>query len=339
MKEIEIDGKGVGRYINEVYSNFRSSFSQNMEVEKLYFRNHPPFGTALSFEFETLLSRKGRWEKYDIIHNTANFLLHNIPGEKKYVVTIHDLNPIPLQSKNWNSLIRGKFWEYIILRRTQAYNLKAADVIVVNSTQTMSEVVKAGRNKRDVQIAAHGIDERFLRQGKTKARRNFKVGYIGSFATNKNIGFALDAAKINKDVAFEFWGAETYDYKQSVLRATGCQNVRFMGFAPENRLVEIYDTFSVFVFPSLYEGFGLPILEAQARGVPVIIYKHAKIPMEIRKYCFKARSPGHMAQIIENLKDNGYNEKLRKTAADYARSFTWERTADETFKIYKKLVD
>ena len=112
----------------------------------------------------------------------------------------------------------------------------------------------------------------------------------------------------------------------------------FNGFAPESRLVQIYDSFDVFVFPSYYEGFGLPILEAQARDLPVIIYKKAKIPVEVRKYCFEAESQEHMAQIIEDLKENGYNEKLQMKATKYARSFTWEKTAKETLEVYKKLI-
>ena len=111
-----------------------------------------------------------------------------------------------------------------------------------------------------------------------------------------------------------------------------------MGFVPEEKIVEIYDPSDVFMFPSLYDSFGLPILEAQSRGLPVIIYKYGKIPKEVRRYCFEAESPEHMAQIIEQLKANGYNEKERKKAMDYARSFTWEMTARETLEVYKKVL-
>jgi glycosyltransferase involved in cell wall biosynthesis len=103
-------------------------------------------------------------------------------------------------------------------------------------------------------------------------------------------------------------------------------------------LINIYDSFDAFIFPSYHEGEGLPILEAQSRGLPVIIYKNGKIPKEVRKYCFEAESPEHMAQIIENIKENGYNEKLRKKATAYARSFTWEKTARETLKVYNKII-
>ena len=121
-------------------------------------------------------------------------------------------------------------------------------------------------------------------------------------------------------------------------KITRNKNIKFMGFAPENKLVNTYDSFDAFVFPSLYEGFGLPILEAQSRSLPVIIYKYGKIPKEVRKYCFEAENPEHMAQIIEDLKENGYNEKLKNKATTYARTFTWERCAKETLEAYKVVV-
>ena len=70
----------------------------------------------------------------------------------------------------------------------------------------------------------------------------------------------------------------------------------------------------------------------------MIIYKYGKIPKEVRRYCFEAESPEHMAQIIEELKENGYNEKERKKAIEYARSFTWEKTAKETLEAYEKVL-
>ena len=116
------------------------------------------------------------------------------------------------------------------------------------------------------------------------------------------------------------------------------KSLKLMGFAPEDRIVEIYDSFDVFVFPSMYEGFGLPILEAQARGLPVVIYKKGRISKEIRKNRFEAEDAVHMASIIDDLRENGYNEKLRMEATAYARSFTWKRCAKETLKVYENLV-
>ncbi|MDE1834869.1 MAG: glycosyltransferase, partial [Candidatus Micrarchaeota archaeon] len=72
-------------------------------------------------------------------------------------------------------------------------------------------------------------------------------------------------------------------------------------------------------------------------GLPVIINKQGRIPSEVRKYCFEAKDPENMADIIKKLKQNGYNEKDRKKAMEYARSFTWEKEAEQTLEVYEKI--
>ena len=103
--------------------------------------------------------------------------------------------------------------------------------------------------------------------------------------------FAVRAFKKidERGVAFRVWGRESYDYKMAVAAAAGDRAIEFMGFAPDDKIVQIYDSFDVFVFPSTYEGFGIPIIEAMSRGLPVIINKEGRIPEEVRKYCFEAK--------------------------------------------------
>jgi len=341
MKEIEVRGQGIPRYIANIYK-YGKKFEQNYKVslEKVYLPYNRLLGDALSFEMFSLF-KNPPLNQFDIIHvPTGFFILHNIPKKSKYITTIHDINPIVVKSKSLKYKLKDRLWRYLALNRGIKFNINVADAIIANSTQTRDELLDLGV-KNKIYVINLGVDERFLveREPNLKATsEKFIVGYIGSFATNKNIPFLIVAARLinDKSIEFDFWGAKTYDYNELVRMAKGC-NVKFMGFAPEEKIVEIYDSFDVFVFPSLYEGFGLPILEAQARGLPVIIYKYGKIPREVRRYCFEAESPEHMAQIIGQLKENGYNEKERKRAMDYARSFTWEKTARETLKVYKKI--
>ena len=343
MREMEVRGQGIPRYINELYNNAKKFESQyGIHVEKLYTkRYYKKLGDALSFELDTIINRRN-WENYDIIHVPNGFFIpHNIPKDKKYITTIHDVNPIPVKTNNMRYLIRDRIWRAVMLHRGIVYNTKIADRIIVNSTQTRDEVIKLGKEKRYIDVVNLGIDKRFMSHiRETRSSNKCTIGYIGSFATNKNVEFIIEASKLlNKSFKFDIWGAKTYDYANLILRASSDKKVTFKGFAPEEQLAKVYDSFDAFVFPSLYEGFGIPIFEAQTRGLPVIIYKHGKIPKEVRKYCFEAESPEHMARIIEDLKENGYNEKSRKKATEYARGFTWEKTARETLEVYKKVPD
>jgi glycosyltransferase involved in cell wall biosynthesis len=332
LERFEKQGQGIPRYVTMLYKHL-IKIDEKDTIDKLLYKSLPLIGEGLSLELKSFFSN---YDRYDIIHNPIGFIpIHRI-GKAKYVVTVHDTKQI------YPNSVKSKIWQHLVVDRGLDYTLRKADFIITNSTQTREEVIKLGFNKNKIAIANLGLDERFTKntQNKSIKRANiFKVGYLGAFGPNKNIKFILQAAGLIKDknIEFNIYGNKEYWYENFEQYAP--DNMKFMGFAPEEKIVEIYDSFDVFVFPSLYEGFGLPILEAQARGLPVIIYKYGKIPREVRKYCFEAESSEHMAQIIEELKENGYNKKERKKAMEYARSFTWEKTAKETLKAYKKIYD
>ena len=338
IKEVEAREQGIPRYIKELYQNLKvMQRSNDLSVKKFYFPYIRRIGDALSFELGSVFNKV---DETDIIHiPTGFFIAHRLPKEAKVISTVHDTNPIqaPASTKNLNYFLKDRLWHYMALKRGIDYNLRISDAIITDSSQTKEEIINLGFDKRKSFVVNLGLDKRFLDPKITVAKDKFNVGYIGSFATNKNISFILESAKqLKNKVIFSLWGAKTYDYQKLVKKSMFLKTVNFRGFASEDKIVDIYDSFNVFVFPSLYEGFGLPILEAQSRGLPVIIYKNGKIPKEVRKYCFEAESPEHMAQIIKDIKENGYNEKLKNKATEYARSFTWEKCAKETLEVYKK---
>lgn len=345
MKEMESRNQGIPRYIRELYKNLKNvTKSYDIDIKKVYLPYHNIFGDAISFEFDSIFNNS-KVDKFDIVHiPTSFFIFHRKPKNVKYIVTVHDVNPLKVKTENYVYLIKSRLWRLLALSRGIKFNIKNADAIIVDSTQTKIEVIKAGAQKNKIFVVNLGIDKRYLSNSKTTKldkKGKFVIGYLGSFATNKNVSFILRSSTVlsnTKDIVFELYGPKTYEYKKLIKTHYSKKNVKFKNSAPESKIVEIYDSFKVFVFPSLYEGFGLPILEAQSRGLPVIIYKYGKVPKEVRKYCFEAESPEHMAQIIENLKENGYNEKLQKKATKYARSFTWKKCAKETLEVYKKAV-
>jgi len=103
------------------------------------------------------------------------------------------------------------------------------------------------------------------------------------------------------------------------------ERIKFMDFATEEKIVDIYDSFDVLYPPAYIRVFGPSILEAQPRGLLVVIYKYGKIPKEVRKYCFEAESLEHMAQIIEQLKENGYSGKGKEEGNGLCKELYMEK--------------
>jgi glycosyltransferase involved in cell wall biosynthesis len=115
--------------------------------------------------------------------------------------------------------------------------------------------------------------------------------------------------------------------------------VEFHGPAPDTDLVDVYNSLDAYVVPSEWEGFGLPILEAQRCAIPVVIRGDAHIPEEVGRHCLKATSAQHMADILyEILTDDTLRERVATTGLEYSKRFTWEKTLKETISVYKEVI-
>ena len=322
------------RYMPELFKNLKRL---NPKTDKIEIKQMPVIGRAFSISIKLLFEDVSN---YDIIHNISQdpiFLLKK--KNTKLITTVH-LSPgqLSVQAKNFKHIL----WLNSVIKLSYL-TIKNSDYIIANSTQTKDDIIKfLNINKNKIFITNLGIDKRYTKRIKNKITgQNIHVGYIGALVPGKQVDFGIKAINYlnDKNIIFNIWGARLdKEYYKYLIKLSSNNNIKFEGYAPEEKLVDIYNSFDMFVFPSIYESFGLPILEAQSRGLPVIIYKYGKIPKEVRKYCFEAESPEHMAQIIENLKENGYNEKLGKKATEYARSFTWERCARETLWVCQRML-
>ncbi|MEM3839289.1 MAG: glycosyltransferase [Candidatus Micrarchaeaceae archaeon] len=282
------------------------------------------------------------YREYDIVHNLdVKPILPLNRGRAEFVATAHDYQPLlaPELDSDMQGSLKSKAKLVLWIR----YSLKLtlyADYIIARSTMTKDDAVRLGFDRDRIFVVGGAVDKRYRAPLPAKKNRNrFVVGYIGAFRARKNVAFAVRAFNelSDKGIFFDLWGKPAYEY-DAIRQAATNPNISFKGFAPEGKLVSIYDSFDAFVFPSLYEGLCLPILEAQARGLPVIICKEGRIPEETRRYCLVAKDEDEMAGIIMRLKNEGYDPKLRKKAMAYARSFTWEKTAKETLEVYEKIL-
>ena len=343
-------GAGLTEYSYQLSEHLKPILPNGSSIDFLYSlhnskRNNIKGLLHANTSFKKMIANVPK-DKYDIIHITdheigfAAKILKRAGNGAKIITTIHDLSRFEkglhrgLSQKVYNKLVQGSIKDAI----------KYSDFILCNSSQTLNTITEKFGPIKNIKVVSHGTNDVIIRAKIPKRRhhKKFIVGYIGALMKHKNVIFLLKAAVILKSKpGYKFVIYGTGIDKNMLLKFKqdhGLDNVDFNGYLKEDNKLKAYNSFDAFAFPTLYEGLGYPILEAQSRGLPVIIYKYGRIPKEVRKYCFEAESPEHMAQIIENLKGIGYNEKLRKKATVYARSFTWERCARGTLEVYKKVL-
>jgi len=150
---------------------------------------------------------------------------------------------------------------------------------------------------------------------------------VGKALTNKDFD---RSNPWNKDLVFAQERAEKND------------NIHLLGFVSQEDLVGLYNLATVFVLPSLYEGFGLPILEAMQSGCPVVTTKAGSLKEVAADavYFVDPKDIDSIAKGIQEVFDNKkLQDQLREKGLTQAKKFSWEKTARETIAIYKKVYE
>jgi glycosyltransferase involved in cell wall biosynthesis len=333
-------GQGVQKYAYKIWENLQAETSRTQEsiVNKIELGSEKMAKPSF-----TLASLTYDFSNYDIIHMPVTIAFNPLrKGKAKTLTTAHEFYYVKEDNPFYN-MPRAPygFVEKATLNMCRRQML-SSDYLIADSTLIMEEAMSKGYPRERIFLINIGIDQEFIDKPipEKKEKKGFTVGRVGSFGLRKNVAFSINAFKKlpEQDMTFEIWGKHTIESEKLGELAKDDKRIQFKGFAPQERLVDIYDSFDVYVHPILYTGFEMEILEAASRGIPVIIAKHAQVPEEVARYTFKAEDETHMAAIIQEIRDNGYLEAKRKEAMEYARGFTWQRTAQETLKAYASIL-
>jgi glycosyltransferase involved in cell wall biosynthesis len=186
-----------------------------------------------------------------------------------------------------------------------------------------------------------GVRSRFQLTGRTAL-------FVGNIKPHKNVERLIAAfAKVREDSSFSdltlvIVGDEISKYpslRRAVDRHEIRSQVRFLGFVPEATLVSLYRAADVFVFPSLYEGFGLPPLEAMANGTPVVTSKLSSLPEVVGEAAVTV-DPYNVEEIAEAIKSTLVDPELRarliESGQKQAQRFSWETAATEIHAVYMR---
>jgi glycosyltransferase involved in cell wall biosynthesis len=273
--------------------------------------------------------------KYDVFHATFddNYFIPHV--KSSFIITVHDLIP-ESEPGNWSSA-----W---LECRKQIFH-KANHIICVSSF-TKNELLLHYPNldKSKISIIYHGYDKR-----EHISKYNFHKNYIlfvGGRRGYKNFErFAYACAPLlneYKDLRLFCTGEEFSKEEYKLFYNLKISPQVIQKQVDENELLSIYKNALVFVFPSLKEGFGLPILEAWGNGCPVALSNAGPFPEiagDAAKY-FNPLSEADMLKCIKNiLFDNKLREDLAKKGGARVQQFTWEKSTIEHERIYYQIMN
>lgn len=318
----------------------------------------PPPPNLLVKEVKTDRLRRRRWwslglpfyikqASYDLFHGTN----YEVPlwGRCPSVVTIHDLSLLLHPGTHEKHLVRRARWRLPGMAR-------AAAMIITPSESVRREVCEHLGVKPEgvvaIPEAARRLFHRVPVTETAEVRHRLKVEdefilFVGTIEPRKNLSTLarafdriLSATPLRPQLVIagkEGWLTdESFSYLKS---AAVRERVRFTGYVPDTDLRALYSSCRAFVYPSLYEGFGLPPLEAMACGAPVITSRTPSI-METVGDAASLVSPtdvDELAQaIIRVLEEGGERERLSSAGTRRAAEFSWEKTASATLKVYRE---
>jgi glycosyltransferase involved in cell wall biosynthesis len=265
-----------------------------------------------------------------------------------HVVSVHDMTFHLVPE-------RHSLHKRVYFRSMVPAAIRRSDRVIAVSESTKRDLLKIVRtDEKKVCVIHHGVDAQFqpitdeeklarIRE-KYNLRRKF-ILFVGVIEPRKNLETLVEAY-LADSISGEFdlvlagslgWGYTKLKQKISDARREHC--IRMPGYIADGDLPALYSGATAFVYPSLYEGFGLPVLEAMACGIPVITSSVSSLP-EIAGDAAILVDPHDTSALAwalqKILKDDRLREDLSRRGRQRAQLFSWEQTARKTLEVYRR---
>lgn len=362
---------GVGTYIRNIVRTL-----SRLDRETHYFLIGPPAKVheigPLPGNFQTVAllsderSVRGYYDFRNALKKNECDLVHipnlfSVPRALPcpYVMTVHDMLDHMSRAREHNGFLRSLHFQ--LTKRV----LEGAARIFAVSNFTRTEIEKLFEIPLShIEVVYNAIDERFLRGHASAADREliaqrYQVTYpfllyAGRISPHKNVVRMIEAfsalkTELDKEQAYPdlkliIIGDDLSgnpDLRRTVVRSGVQNDVRFLGFIPIEVLRIFYDVAQIFVFPSLYEGFGLPPLEAMAHGTPVVTSNVSSLP-EVVGNAAVLVNPENVFEIMRALHrvlmDKALRDRMRERSYQQAMKFSWELSVRRVLDAYREIV-
>ena len=308
---------------------FDFSFPENFIIKKLWWPL-PFFWTQIRLSLEMIFFAP------DVLFIPVHILPFIHP--KKSIVCVHGLE---------YEYLRGfySFSHRLFLRWSTKFSAAKSFRIIAVSQNTKNDLAKIYKTDTDkIKVVKHGISfpplERGIKGDFLRKKEKY-ILYLGRIETKKNIQGIIEAYEIlNNKYSIHhklvLAGSKGYGHKNLKIPSDVIQT----GFVSQEKKEVLMNNAAIFLFPCFYEGFGLPILEAQAAGIPVVTSYNSSMPEVAGEGALfvDPRNPAQIARAVKKIiDDNLLRDKLIQSGFENIKKFSWEKCARETLDFLSSL--
>jgi glycogen(starch) synthase len=355
-----------------VYSGTKAGFKKLSSMSGVSF--DPCYSTDILFPVDNWFFNRSLTKKANAI-NADVYEAHAVSGygfpkkleklgvKKSFIHTIHGVlaDEYEQAKKNGYPSVRGRFANYFMQRlsKLEEETAKNATMVVTISNYSLEKIQKYyGIEQSKVRIVPNGVDiEKFKPMDTKEVRQQFGLGkepcvlFVGSLIPRKGLPFLVEAAKkvvrIQADTKFLIAGDgplrnQLYD---SLKTANLSGNFKFLGNLKDNVLSAIYNCADVFVLPSIQEGQGIVLLEAQASGKPVVAFDIGGVNETLQNketgLLVKQGDVDALADaLLKLLTDKALREKMGSNGRKFvSENYTWDICAQKMLKVYLEALE